>query len=339
VVQEDHHNRPQKHTVHKVGVPPLHYGSVVKFSLRARIQPRLFAIATLASLSFAAVTAYAAWLLLNGNLASLATSLRHNLSQTLFIELTIFTALYYIGRNVGQSAITYGVSRDVDQRPVSLSRQLGVGINTFGKHFRLDFLFALAELALIFAAASLMLIGGEAWPVDSTLQITALFAAFLILLYLMTALTLSHGLASVALTLTNLKVTESAKLGWKLFSHRFELLGLRFAAIAIELLLALPLVALAAVFIIKAPHGMHLLVTVAVGFLALATGSLFGAGTASWWASLYRRIIQVDRPDQHSTLLTGQKSLTPSSGKLAFIVSLTTLLVAAAAATPWLRLP
>jgi len=325
--------------VHRVGVPPLHYGSVVKFSLRARIQPRLFAIATLASLSFAAVTAYAAWLLLQSNLNSLAASLSQNLSQTLLIELAIFTALYYIGRNVGQSAITYGVSRDIDQRPVSLSRQLGVGINTFGRHFRLDLMFTLAEIVLIAAATLLMLTGGETWPVSSELQVSALFTAFLALVYLITALTLSHGLASVALTLTNLKVVESAKLGWKLFSHRFELLGLRFAAIAIELVLALPLVALAALFIVKAPTGLHLLITIAVGILALLTGSLFGAGTASWWAALYRRIVQVDRPDQHATLLAGQKSITSNSGALAAIVALSTFLVAAAAATPWLRLP
>jgi hypothetical protein len=132
---------------------------------------------------------------------------------------------------------------------------------------------------------------------------------------------------------------DAAKIGWKLFSHRFELLGLRFLAAAIELILALPLVALAAAFVASAPANLHLLVTLAVGLLALVAGALFGVGTASWWAALYRRIILVDKPDAASSLLSGRQSQEPQPGALTLVVAISSFLIAAALAVPWLRLP
>src|SRR5216683_2641773 len=126
-----------KHNVHKVGVQPLHFGAVLMFSLRTRGKPSLLALASLAAAAFAALAAYGAWLYLGGQLPRLSQLVTAQ-GQKVIWELVLFGALYYIGRSITQSAITYGVSRESDQRPVSLSRQFGVGINTFGRRLLLD---------------------------------------------------------------------------------------------------------------------------------------------------------------------------------------------------------
>jgi hypothetical protein len=337
---DTHSKSPKKakehHNVHKVGVPPLHYGAVLAFSLRARMRPRLFALAAVAALSFAAAAGYGAWLLATGGLPRL-TLLMTAGGQKVIIEIALLAALYYIGRSISQAAITYGVARDADNRPVSLTRQFGVGINTFGRRLTLDLVFALLELGLLAVMAGLVLAGGESWPVNLQLQVAAIFAAFLLLLYLETSLAIARGLAGVALTLTPDGPAAAAKLGWRLFSHRFELLGLRFVAVALELVLALPLAAVAAALIADAPPHLRLEVALAVGLLAWVAGALFGAGTAAWWASLYRRLVLVDRPDGAVSLLSGRHPQDARRGPLALIVSLTSLLIAAILALPWLN--
>ena len=322
-----------KHEVHKVGVPPLHYGAVIAFSLRARVRPRLVALATLASLSFAAAIAYGTWLLLTTGLPHLAERLAHS-SRSLLLETTLLAALYYVGRSIGQAAITFGVAREADHRPVPLTRQIGVGINTFGRRLLLDIGFALGEVGLLALVAGLMLTGGEDWPINPQLHLAIIFCAFLALLYLLTALALTRGLAGVALTLTNRNPWATTKLGWRLFSHRFELLGLRFAALALELLLAVPPAALAGAFIVSAPAPWHLAVVAAVAVLAWLAGALFGAGTATWWTALYRRLVLADRPAEAITLLSARKAQDANRGSLSLIISLSTLLAATAVALP-----
>jgi hypothetical protein len=259
------------------------------------------------------------------------------MSSHTLIELAILAALYYIGRSIGQAAIVFGVAREADNRTVSLTRQIGVGINTFGRRLTLDLMFAIIQLLLIGAAIGLIIVGGEDWPVNAELQVAAIFMAFMVILYLSTAAAISRGLASVALTLTNERTTEAAKLGWRLFSHRFELLGLRFMAVTMELILALPLAVLAAAFILRAPSEYHALVTAGVAALAFIAGALFGAGTATWWSSLYRRVVLTDHSDKHAEYLAGIKPHEPATGALTFIVSLASFLVAAAIALPWLK--
>ncbi|MDB5178330.1 MAG: hypothetical protein JWN01_273 [Patescibacteria group bacterium] len=324
------------HAVHKVGVPPLHFGAVLTFSMRARMRPRLIVLASLGALSFAAAGAYGAWLLLTGGLSTMATRLSHG-GPPLLIEATLLAVLYYIGRSVGQAAITYGVAREADQRPVPFTRQLGVGVNTFGRRLLLDLGFGLAELVLLAGMGALLVAGGGSWPVDTQLQIAAIFTAFLVLLYLLTALALSRGLAAVAIVLTQQTPVAAAKLGWRLFSHRFELLGLRFMSAALELILAVPLAALAIAFVLAAPPHWHWAVIAGVTILAWLAGALFGAGTATWWTALYRRLITVDQPDALVSLLSSRQPSDANRGALSLIVALTTLLVAAALALPWLK--
>jgi hypothetical protein len=326
----------KRHHVHKVGVPPLHFGSVLAFSLRARVRPRLVALAGLAALSFAGGAGYGIWLYLTGGLPHLATQLSRTDVRSL-AEAGLLAALYYIGRSVGQAAITYGVIRDADQRPVNLSRQLGVGINTFGRRLIIDVWFAALEIILIALIIGLAFVGGSSWPINPNLQVAALFSAFLVLLYLQTGLALARGLAGVALILTNKSPLEAAKLGWKLFSHRFELLGLRFLALVMEAALALPLAAVAIALIISAPSNLHLAVAFGAAVLAWLAGALFGAGTATWWALLYRRIVLADHSDTAVELLSSRHPGDAKRGALSLIVFISTLLIAAVLALPWLK--
>jgi hypothetical protein len=329
--KHDHH-----HHVHKVGVPPLHFGAVMSASLRSRVRPGFMALAALAAVSFAALTGYGVWLYLTGGLPDFAGQLTRSGLQVL-VEAALLALLYYIGRSIGQAAITYGIAREHDQRPVPLARQIGVGVNTFGRRLVLDVWFVAFELLLLGLMGGLILTGGSSWPVNPNLQLAAIFVAFLVLLYLQTGLALSRGLAAVGLTLTTQTPFESARLGWRMFSHRFELLGLRFLAAAMELVLALPLAAIAVGLIVAAPAGLHLATAFAAGLLALVAGSLFGAGTAAWWVSLYRRIVMADQPDHAATLLSGRQAAEARRGSLTFLVSVTTLLIAAVLALPWLK--
>ncbi|HEY2004712.1 MAG TPA: hypothetical protein VGH44_06385 [Candidatus Saccharimonadia bacterium] len=328
---------PKRHHVHKVGVPALHFGPAMKFSLQARARPRHLGLAGLASVAFAAVVSYGTWLFLTLGPNGLANRLQHP-EPFLVAQLTGLALLYYLGRSVGQAAITYGVAREADHRPVSLSKQLGVGINTFGRRLALDSLYACIQLALLAVVGLLIATGGQTWPVNIQLQIGALFVAFLLLLYLLTAMAITHGLAGVAITLTANGPKSAIKLGWRLFSHRFELLGLRFLAAAIELLMALPLAVLAVAFVAAAPAGLHLAVTLGVAVVAWLAGALFGAGTAAWWVALYRQLVLADHTDGAVNLLSGRQPAEAKRAPLALLVSLTTILVVAVLALPWIKL-
>jgi hypothetical protein len=327
----------KKLSAHKVGLPPLHYGSVLAFSFRARAHPHALGLSALAATSLAAATGYGAWLLTHGGLPHLASTIIRGGTRTI-AEAILLAMIYYIGRTIAQAAITYGAIREADQRPVSLSRQLGVGINAFGRRLRLDLSFGLLELIFIGLVGALLLTGGENWPINPQIQIAILFCAFIVILYLLTGLALARGLASVALVLTSKSPWQAAKLGWRLFSHRFELLALRFLAIAMELMLALPLAVLAVAFITATPNRWQLLVVPGVSLLAWLAGALSGAGTAAWWAALYRRLVLADRPDNAVSLLSTNQAQEARRAPLAFIVALTTLLVASALAIPWLNL-
>jgi hypothetical protein len=295
------------------------------------------ALGSIAAVSFAIAAAYGAWLYSQDGLTQLSRTLETVGPKILVIGL-LLAALYYIGRSVSQAAITYGVAREADARPVPLDRQFGVGINTFGRRLALDLGFAFVELTLIGLIVGLIWFGGSAWPVDPIVQRVALYFAFLILLYLTSSLAIARGLAGVILTLTPKRPKEAAEIGWHLFAHRFELLGMRCAGAALELILALPLVAVAVALIASAPAGLDLAVAAAVGVLALIAGALFGAGTAAWWAALYRRLILVDHPGGAPTLLSGRQPQEANRTPLVVIVSLSTLLIAAVLILPWLQI-
>jgi len=332
--------KPAKRTrpmAHKVGVPAIHYAPVIAFSMRARARPRLVALAALGAISIGAACAYGVWMLTTKSVTGLASGLMQA-GPKLIIEAGLLGVVYYIGRSLGQTAITYGIAREADARPVTLSRQLGIAINTFGRRLVLDIGYGLMELSVLVVGAVLFLTGGETWPIDANLQIGLIFSAYLVLLYALVALTLSRGLAGVNIALTNHRPTVAAKTGWKLFSHRIELIGPRFGALALELLLAVPLVALGIAFVVAAPPELHLLVTIGVGILAWLAGALFGVGTAAWWTMLYRQLVLTDRPGAEVALLSSRQPEDARRAPLALIVAFGTLVLTVTVILPWLKL-
>jgi hypothetical protein len=326
------HARP-----HKVGIAPLHYGAVVAFSLRARARPRLVALALLGSLSLGVASAYGIYILLTSGVGFLAQSLTHS-TQRLGAEAALLALIYYVGRSLGQTAIMYGIAREADQRPVTLSRQFGVAINTFARRIRLDISFGFGEACLIACGVVLFVTGGQTWPINADLQVGIIFGVYLVLLYLISALAISRGLAGVNLTLTTHKAGTAAKIGWQLFSHRVELIGPRFGALLMELILALPLVALGVALVVSAPAPYHLLVALGAGLLAWLTGAMLGVGTAAWWSMLYRQLVLTDRPGAAVALLSTRQPENARATPLIFVVALSTLLVAATLVLPWISL-
>jgi hypothetical protein len=284
-----------------------------------------------------AACAYGAYQLLEGGVPRLAEGLMQA-GPKLLGEALILLMIYYIGRSLGQAAITFGIAREADQRPVSLSRQFGVAVNTFGRRLRLDTAFALGELVLAAAAVSLFFTGGNPWPVPANYQIGSIFLAYLAILYLWIALAISRGLASVNLTLTLSRPGAAALLGWQLFSHRLELIGPRLAAIIIEAVLALPLLALVIALIVSAPPSWHVAATVAAGLLAWLAGALLGVGTAGWWAMLYRQLVTADRADTAVTLLSGRHPQDARRLPLALIIALSSFLLSTGLILPWLSI-
>jgi hypothetical protein len=330
------------HHVHRVGIAPLHFGSIIAFSLRARLHRHQLALGALAALVLAALGGVGAWLFLTGQLPSVARRLLA-FEPRIVSQLMLLGLLYYIGRSIAGAAIVYGVSREADHRPVGLGAQLGVAINTFGRRLGLDLVFGAAQLSLAAAVVLLIITGGTPWTVsDITIhpqaQLALLFGAFLVLLYLMTAAALSHGLAAVALVLTKQHSTAAAKLGWQLFSHRFELLGWRFLSLTLELALAIPLIAAAVAMILYVPSEYILATSLGVGLIAWIAGALVGAGTASWWAALYRKIVLLDHPNGASNLLSARQPLEADRLMLTAIVAISTTAAFGCIVIPWLKL-
>ena len=322
---------------HRVGVAPLHYAPVIAFSFRARVRPRLVGLGALATASLGVAAGYGVWVVLTHGVSGLAEQVM-NTGPKLAFEAGLLGAIYYIGRSLGQAAITYGIAREADQRPVTLSRQFGIAVNTFGRRLMLDIGFGLGELVLLAAGIALFITGGQAWPIDPNLQIGLVFGAYIVVLYLLSASAISHGLAGVNLTLTTDRARTAAKVGWQLFSHRVELIGPRFGAILMEVVLAVPLVALGVALVLSAPSQYQVLVTIGAGALAWLAGALLGVGTAAWWVMLYRQLVIADRPSEAVALLSSRQPEDARRGPLVLIVSLSTLVVAAIIILPWIQL-
>jgi hypothetical protein len=327
---------PKRAHAHKVGVPPIHYAPIIAFSLRARVRPRLILLAAAAATSLGVASAYGVWVIVTKGVAGLATGVIHA-GPKLIAEAILLAIIYYLGRSLGETAITYGIAREADQRPVTMSRQLGVAINTFGRRLVLDIGFGLAELLLLALVGLLVVTGGANWPIDANLQMALIFTAYLVITYAISALAISRGLAGVNLALTTHKPRTAAKIGWQLFSHRIELIGPRFGALMLELLLAVPLIALAVAFAVAAPRSYHLAVAVAAGLLVWVAGALLGVGTAAWWTTLYRQLVVVDRPASAMALLSGRQPEEARRGPLIVLVAIITLLLAATLTLPWIQ--
>ena len=341
VAAKSHHapapTRQKRIKAQRIGVPALHYGPIIAFSFRARTHPRFIGLAALGAASLGVAAVYGVWEMLSvGPVAVAARVLQAG--PKLAGEAVLLALLYYIGRSIGQTAITYGIAREADQRPATLSRQFGVAINTFARRLKLDLMYGSMELTLIAAAIALFFSGGATWPVNANIQVGLLFGSYMVILYLLSALALSRGLAGVNLTLTTHTARTAAKVGWKLFSHRFELIGPRFGAALMEAVLAVPLVAIGVAFIVIAPSAYHVAVAIAAGLLAWLAGALLGVGTAAWWSMLYRQLVLTDRPNAAVALLSSRQPEEARRTPLVFIVALITLLIGVALALPWVQL-
>ncbi len=333
-----HDPKPHRPPAHKVGVAPLHFGPITKASLRARARLHWLALAAAAAAVIGLACGYLVWLMYTGGLPRMASGIV-TAGPRLWVEVVVLAAIYYIGRSIGHTAIIYGLAREADARPVGLGQQVGVGINTFSRRLALDLGFGLSELLIFATVTALVFTGGGTWPVSSELQLTALFIIFLLLLYAATALALTRGISGVALTLTNKAPLPAAKLGWRLFSHRLELIGWRFVMLILELILALPLAVIAVGLIVTVPSIWQPETVIVIGLLAWLAGALFGAGTASWWTALYRKLVTIEDRETAPALLTGQPATAARRGPLTLIVALTSFLIAAALAIPWLTIP
>ncbi|HEY6736651.1 MAG TPA: hypothetical protein VI322_02950 [Candidatus Saccharimonadia bacterium] len=326
---------PPAHHVHHVGVAPLHYGSVFGFALRSRAQHRHLALASLGAAVLGAVGGIGAWLALSGQLSHVANQLT-NPSPKLLAEVMIVGLLYYLGRSLSQAAIIYGVMKAADNRPVGLAVQLGVAVNTFSRRFWLDLGFGLSELLVITGIGVLIVTGGVNWGISGQVQVVVLFGAYLVLLYVMSAIAIAHGLGNVALVLTKHRPWGAFSLGWALFSHRLELIGIRLIAGLIELLLALPMIAAAVALYLYVPNSWQALTGLAIGLLAWIVGASAGAGTASWWAAIYRKIVLLDHPKAALELLAGRQPAEASRSTLAGLVALGATLATASLLIPFL---
>lgn len=299
------HQEPPAHHVHRVGVAPLHFGSVISFSLRAQAKRHHLILAMASALLAGIMATIGAWYLLTTSPAAVMQVLANHWLVAA-VEAVALLKLYYIGRTIGHAAITYGVAREADHRPVSLTWQLSAAVNSFTRRLRLDSLYALTQIALLSAMTALLLTGGARWPVPAMIQILALYSAFLVLLYLMAAAAITRGLAGVAVILTNLSTAEAYKLGWQLFRHRLELVGIRLLSCIVELIVVLPLLAAGISLYLFLPAGLHAVAAIGIGLVTWLIGSLMGAGSASWWAGVYRKIIMLDQPAQQFELLASR---------------------------------
>lgn len=320
--------QPPAHHVHHVGVAPLHFGSVMGFAVKARVRHHHLLLMSLAGAITGVVGGLGAWFALNGQLPKLATGVL-DATPKLLGELAIIAVLYYIGRSLGQAAITYGVIREADSRPVGLATQLGIAVNTFGRRLALDALYGIVQLILLTAIVVLVLTGGTNWGIEPIYQVIALFACYLVLLYFLGAAAISHGLAVVAIVLTKLRAGHALALGWHLFSHRLELIGIRVIAMLLETLLAVPMVAAAIALFVYAPTAWHIPAAIAIGVIAWLAGALAGAGTATWWAAIYRKIILLDHASGAVELLSSRQPSEASRLRLAVIVGVSGMLLAA----------
>jgi len=92
-------------------VAPLHYAPVIAFSFRARVRPRLIGLAALATASLGVAAAYGVWVVLTRGVSGLAQQVTSH-GPKLLIEVGLLAVVYYIGRSLGQAAITYGIVRE-----------------------------------------------------------------------------------------------------------------------------------------------------------------------------------------------------------------------------------
>lgn len=323
------------HHVHKVGVAPLHFGSVVAFSLKAQAKKHHLVLAMGSAVIAGVMAAVGAWFLLTTSPEFILTTItNHWLVAT--VEAVALIKLYYIGRTIGHAAITYGVAREADHRPISLGLQISAAVNSFTRRLRIDVLYALTQIALICAIISLVIAGGASWPVPPAFQVLVLYGSFLVLLYLMSAAAITRGLAAVAVVLTNLSPTEAYKLGWHLYRHRLELVGIRMLSCLVEILVVLPLLGAAISLYLFLPPFMTAGAAIGIGLVTWLAGSLMGAGSAAWWAGVYRKIVILDLPARQFELLASRVPGSARGRYLAILAAVTGFLLASVLIIPLL---
>src|SRR5207245_1296203 len=253
-------------------------------------------------------------------------------------EAIILLALYYFSRSLTGPAIMFAAARRADHRPAPRARQFAAAADSLGSRFGHDLLVSLLQLVVYGSIVGLVVIGGVSWPVPDLAQLSVLFVGFLILCFLAVGLSLAQGLGRVALTLGRPSPWRAFVIGWNFFRRHLELAGLHILSLLLELLLVAPIIALIVTALIYLPAGWKISVPMAAVVLVVLGGAMIGAGTAVWWAELYRALVRRYRPGEVAKLLNGRNVVEPGVRNKSLVWILGTLLVTIAIIWPWLPL-
>lgn len=322
--------------IHHVGVPPLHFGTVLALAVKTQFRHHHLLAAGLGAVTLATFAGLGAWAALSGRMEQLADALIGG-DPRVVTGIGISLVLYYLGRSLGQGTVMYGVARDFDERPVGFGFQFGAAVNTFGRRLLIDLVFGVLWLLIAGAVATLVMTGASQWGVPEPAQMFGVFIGFCCLLYLWTTLSLSHGLASVAIILSKQSARRAWGFGLRLFSHRIELIGLKVLADVTELAFAAPLLSAIVASYVFLPAEWYVITSLLVAIAAGTVGMITGSGQATWWTALYRSLILVDHPNATAELFSGRQPAEASRGRLAAIVALAAILATLVAVLPWLK--
>jgi hypothetical protein len=254
-------------------------------------------------------------------------------------DLVIILMLYYVCRSLATAAITFAAARSADHRKAPMNRWWGVAINSFGGKLRFDLVMFVAEIGVVALIVGLLMVGGTAWPVPEYIQIVAIFAAFLALLYALSGLALTQGFGRVSVVLGTTKPRQAFGVGWGFFRGHFDLVGAKILSLILELLIVVPLVIAVIVVGYTTSSSSDWWFILALTLAVALGGALIGAGTAIWWESAYRHLVRNERISEAVSLLTGRMAEKAHRLPLILVTMLITTLVVTATVWPWLPWP
>jgi hypothetical protein len=271
-----------------------------------------------------------------GDKAGQAWQLTQRAGWPVWGECALVLGLYYVSRSLASGAITYAAARRADHRQAPPRHQWHAAINSFWSRAGFDLLVVVAQAAVAGLAAALLLMGGTVWPVPNYVQLIVLFMGYLILCYAMVGVSFAQGLGRAGLTLSTISPFRALQLGWQFFSHHFELAGFRVVSLLVELALLAPLVGAVVLMGLYMPANLSWLTPAVAVLLTIAGGGLIGAGMATWWHGIYRRLVIGHRLGEAVTLLSSRRVEKLHRGTYWLTVTLALTLGMAAIAWPWL---
>jgi hypothetical protein len=286
--------------------------------------------------TFLALLVGGATFVLVGNHAGRAIQRTQQAGWPVWGEIVLVLALYYVSRSLASGATTYAAARRADHRQAPPRHQWHAAINSFWARVRFDMIVVTLQGGIVALAAALLMMGGSAWPVPGYVQLVALFMAYLALMYVFIGLSFVQGLGRAGLTLSTISAHRALTVGWQFFSHHFELAGFRVVSLLVELALLAPLVGAVVLLAVYLPAGLEWLVPAAATLLTILGGGLIGAGMATWWHGIYRRLVIGHRLGEAVTLLSSRRVEKLQRGTYWSTIAITLILAGLAIAWPWL---